>query len=87
MTQFGHRAPARVEQTIIRVVSRPDRRQLPTRRSVFRGGRRIEDAIEGLEGCPGVSGTVEESGEDQESAIVMGWASPRTGNRDTAAKI
>lgn len=85
MTNTGLRAPLRMEQTLIKLVARPDRRQLPTRRAVFRGGRRIDDAIEALElNSPG-SAHAPESGEGEESAIVMGWASPPPGYRVTIA--
>ena len=83
MAQSGARVLGRAEQTIIRLVCRPDRRQLRTRRSTFRGGRRIDDAIEGLARSTGRKPATEKSSEAQGSAIVMGWAALPTGHRDT----
>jgi hypothetical protein len=86
MTQTGQSQPLRVEQTIVRLVRRADRRQIPTRRRIFRGGRRIEDAIEALEGSTRSSES-EDSVEGRGSAIVMGWASRPAPPRSTAAKL
>lgn len=61
--------------TII-LVRRPDRRQIPTRRAYYRGGRRAEDRAEVYAGNKFPSRT-DEGTRGPGSAIVMGWASLR----------
>jgi hypothetical protein len=87
MNHFGHGQSIRVERTIVRLVRRPDRRQIPTRRAHFRGGRRIADAIESLERSSAALAEAEDSVEGRGSAIVMGWPFFRAGQRSTAAKM
>ena len=57
----------------ITLVRRPDRRQIPTRRAHFRGGRRAEDRAEEVHTDNKASSKTEESARGPESAIVMGW--------------
>jgi hypothetical protein len=85
MNDFGHGHAVHAERTIVRLVRRPDRRQLPTRRAKFRGGRRIADAVEALERSSAAAEETEESVEGRGSAIVMGWPFLRAGHRSTAA--
>ena len=59
----------------ITLVRRPDRRQIPTRRAHFRGGRRAEDRAEEVHAGNKASSKTEESARGPESAIVMGWES------------
>jgi hypothetical protein len=57
----------------ITLVRRPDRRQIPTRRAHFRGGRRAEDRAEEVQTGNKASSKTEEGARGPESAIVMGW--------------
>ena len=60
--------------TKITLVPRPDRRQIPTRRARFRGGRRADDRADEAVAKEGRSST-DGSARAKGSAIVMGWES------------
>jgi hypothetical protein len=70
--------------TKITLVRRPDRRQIPTRRAHFRGGRRAEDFAEELPSSNVARSSSDGSVGAQGSAIVMGWE-PRRGTLRRAA--
>ncbi len=59
----------------IRLIPRPDRRQLATRRAHFRGGRRAEDRAQEVQAGRKAARSTEESTGGPGSAIVMGWES------------
>jgi hypothetical protein len=69
--------------TTITLVRRPDRRQIPTRRGQFRGGRRADDFAEEHPSAK-VARSVDGSVRARGSAIVMGWE-PRPGTLRKAA--
>jgi hypothetical protein len=70
--------------TRITLVRRPDRRQIPTRRAHFRGGRRADDFADELPAASTPRSTSDGSARAQGSAIVMGWE-PRPGTLRRAA--
>ena len=80
----GH-ARLGAEYTVtISLVRRPDRRQIPTRRAHFRGGRRAEDFADEATAGKEARSTTDGSARTQGSAIVMGWE-PRPGTLRRAA--
>ena len=88
MDGTAEQAPPDAEPFVatITLIRRPDRRQIATRRNLFRGGRRADDFAEQVPAAEKVRNRTRTDGSVQArgSAIVMGWK-PRPGTLRRAA--